>query len=420
MDLANACASGCGDGCASSRTESGSGMWPASSPPSPSSTVSTVIVKGTKVCNAGCTYCSTPPEDAQKWSQDDFEAIFSKLAPLLTEQCILIWHGGEPMLMGPDFYRRAFDFARKIKPEIRFSLQSNLLGYESRTWRGVFEDVFKGSVSTSYDPDEKNRLLRGNAGLYAKVFFDRLEAVLADGFHPKVISTFDEESVHLADSMYERALAAKDRHFNLRLNYRYPAGRAGGRGELLAPRSYGDMLVRIYDRWISDVPPFVVTPLDEMLKKSITIESHRCPWTRECGGRVLSVEPDGGVFNCADFADLGDPAHRFGSIWTDDAAALMGSPAAKAVRRRRVDLPRECQACRHFERCEGGCVRDAVLYGKGMGGKFHYCESWLMVFDRIAETVADGRADGAVRMYGGGPDGLRASMGAQAGGWRGA
>lgn len=372
--------------------------------------ISTVIIKPTKLCNADCVYCCAPPDGAPKWSFDDFRFFFDRLSPHLAPKAVLLWHGGEPMLMGPDFYRMAYAHASSIHPGIVFSMQSNLLAYDSRRWKDVFEDIFHGSLSTSYDPEERERTYKGDPELYSRIFFARLEKVLEDGFRPKVISTFAEETAHLADRMYDFSLAQGPKSFPIRLNYRYPAGRESGRGERISPQSFGEMLVRIYNRWISDVPDFTVTPLDEMLKKTMGLDAGRCPWTNSCGGRFLGLEPNGDVYNCSEFADLDEPEYRFGNLREETVPELLRSQASRLIRRRRIDLPTDCRSCRHFNECEGGCMRDAVLFQRGLGGKFYYCRSWMMVFDRIKASLRNGEADGAIAKYGLAPDRIRDSV----------
>src|SRR5690606_33752282 len=151
-----------------------------------------------------------------------------------------------------------------------------------RRWRGVFTEIMAGAISTSFDPDEKNRLFRGSAALYTRLFFERRDSVLADGFTPLVIGTYTEDSADLAETMYERA-AASPWPFDLRFNYRYPAGRDKGKGSQISPEAYGRMLLRLYNRWIAELPDFLITPLDQMLKKVMEIEVARCPWTKACG-----------------------------------------------------------------------------------------------------------------------------------------
>ncbi len=371
----------------------------------------TVILKPTKLCNADCNYCCAPPDGAPRWSMDDFQKIFAKLAPHLADQAVLLWHGGEPMVLGPDFYRKAYALVRSHKPGIRFSLQTNLLLYDRRRWRDVMLNVFDNSVSTSYDPDG-GRTLKGNAQAYTSRFFTKLEQALADGIRPTVIGTFGSENASTAEKLYDMSLGYGDDAFTIRLNYRYPVGRARGQGALIAPEEYGAMLVRLYDRWISEMPTFTVIPLSQMLTKVLGIKGGRCPWTKSCGGRFLAIEPNGDTYQCGEFSDLGDPDYRFGNIWQDDVGTMLGSRPAVMIQRRRVAVPTSCTTCRHFGECEGGCMRDSVLYNGDIAGKFYYCQSWMMVFDRIKASIASGEADAMIRRYHVNPDVVRARLAA--------
>ncbi len=363
--------------------------------------ISTVILKPTCACNADCEYCASPPDGEGAWTFDDFRLFFNRLAPHLAERVVLLWHGGEPMLLGPDFYRRCFDHATRAKSEIRFSIQTNLLLYDSRRWRDVFADIMAGSISTSFDPGSTLRTLKGDPVAYRTRFLRSLDAVLGDGFRPLVIGTYGEEDVPLAQAMYDLSLSHGSRAFDLRFNYRYPAGRAAGEGEAISPGTYGAMLIGLYERWVREVPRFSLTPLDLMVKRVAGLEDGRCPWTRQCGGRFLSIEPNGNVHNCAEFADLGDPGYRFGNLRAESVPELLASEAAVQARRRRIEIPCECVACRHFAECEAGCMRDAVLFGHGADGRFHYCAAWKLVFDRIKESILSGEADDLISRLGG-------------------
>lgn len=382
----------------------------------------TVIAKPTKECNADCTYCASPPDAEQKWSLDDFKRIFDRLAPQLSEKAVIIWHGGEPMLMGADFYWKAYDYAKSIKPDILFSMQSNLLLYRSSEWKNLFRNVMDGRLSTSFDPDEQFRTINGSTERYSRQFSKKIDEIIRDGFKPLVIGTYTEDTVSLADKMYDRSLSYGNDGFNIRYNYRYPAGREFGQGVAVTPESYGKMLIRIYDRWIKDKPNFVVTPLDLMFQKCIGIGMKQCPWTRHCGGKFISIEPNGDAYNCGEFADTENPAYRFGNLkegWIANGRKeaivgfvrkpkkdgvfiqeVMDSYGANLMKRRVMDVPVSCTECRHFTECEGGCMRDAELFGRGLGGKFFYCASWMMVFDRIKQSIVNGEANHLLEIYG--------------------
>ena len=377
--------------------------------PKQKSTVYAVIAKPTRVCNANCSYCSSPPLEEMgddwepEWKIEDFKHYFNKVYPHMVEGAFWIWHGGEPMLMGPKFYRECFEYASNIMKKnnkwIHFSIQSNMLGYNEK-WREIFGDVFGGSLSTSFDPDEKERKIKSSSENYSRIFFQSLNNILEDGFRPMVISVFSEETAHLMHKMYDLSLSYEEKAFPIRLNYCHPSGRFENEGEVISPTTYGKYLIEIYNRWIHDDPNFTVTPLDIMFKKTIGLDGEgHCPWTKKCGGRFIEIEPNGDIYNCSEFADIGKK-YCFGNLKEQELDILLQSTQAIKIKRRAVQLPVSCMNCEHFDDCEGGCARDALLFQNGMYGKFHYCISWKMVFSRIKESILLGEADNLIKRYG--------------------
>lgn len=387
---------------------------------------SVVIAKPTKDCNADCSYCSAPPDGNGSWSFDDFKTIFDRLLPRLTGQVDWIWHGGEPMLMGPDFFEKCHEYAVSVHPGINFAIQTNLLSYNSKRWKGVFENIFGGRISTSFDPYQKYRTVKGSASTYDRLFWRALDQSINDGFRPLVIGVYDEGSIPTAFEIYDKAVSYGVQGFDIRYNYAYPAGRANSSGMLITPRSYGQMLIDLYDRWIVEVPHFNITPLDQMLEKVAGYRNMQCPWTRSCGGRFITVDPNGDAYNCSEFSDLGDTKYRFGNLLTSEVQTgpkemvffppsvviegIQSSPASREIISRHVLLPPDCKSCRHYAECEGGCARDAVIFERGMAGKFGYCESWKMVFDRLKQSVITGEADRILHKLGTLPEDVRGRL----------
>jgi uncharacterized protein len=385
--------------------------------------INVIIAKPTRECNADCSYCSSPPEGAPRWTIETFKTIFDRLSDNLADTIEIIWHGGEPMMMGPDFYREAYVYAKSIKKDVRFAIQTNLLLYKSSTWRDVFYEVFKGAVSTSFEPDNHNRTIKGNADKYTSRFHKVIEEVIGDGFYPLVISTFTQQTIHYAQDMYELMKkhdnGSDSTGLDLRVNYVTPTGRYTDDG--ISPESYGQALIDLYDQWIVDAPGFNVVPLSEMLGTTIGVSNNKCPWTNKCGGRFLSIEPNGDLYNCSEFADIGDKSFSYGNVIKDKlygtkkevingferipdkdrgyGVQIMETPAARHHIRREHNLPMDCRTCDHFKECEGGCHRDSVLLDKGMGGKFFFCRSWKMVFARIKESILSGEAENLLKRF---------------------
>jgi len=99
------------------------------------------------------------------------------------------------MLMGPDFYRECAAYVESQNRKINFSMQTNLLLYKSKRWKSIFEEIMGGSISSSFDPDEKNRTIQGSSEKYTKTFMRKIQEVTEDGFRPLVIGTYTEKSI---------------------------------------------------------------------------------------------------------------------------------------------------------------------------------------------------------------------------------
>ena len=387
--------------------------------------INVVILKFTKNCNADCSFCAAPKEvnGGYKRNIDDWKRFLEKMSPHLAPSATIIWHGGEPMMLGPDFYVQAREIADEMHPGLRFAMQTNLLLYKESVWGEIISRYFGNGVSTSYEPGLKGRTLKGDPIRYASVFLQKLEDFLDNGHSAKVIANLDSEAVENSDHhklydmalRYEREIMEHGKgYMDIRLNYRYPAGRAVKLGdEFPTPEQYGEMLVSIYERMLDDACGFNVTPLDEMVQSVLGIDNGRCPFTRACGGKYLGIEPNGDVYTCSEFADIQDPEFCYGNIWEQDPVEILGSRAATDAKRRAYFVPASCTSCEHFLQCQGGCMRDSALYGRGLYGKTQYCAAWKMVYSRIKESIADGSARRMLAAHGLTNNGLAAGGGVQ-------
>ena len=53
-------------------------------------------------------------------------------------------------------------------------------------------------------------------------------------------------------------------------------------------------------------------------------------------------------------------------------------------------------------------MRDSILFGNGLYGKFFYCESWQEIFSRVKQSILSGEADNALIKFGHDPDRMKA------------
>jgi uncharacterized protein len=362
-----------------------------------------IIARPTRLCNADCFYCAAPPDGFGKWKIENFYHYFDSLVEHLDDFATWIWHGGEPMLMGPEFFIQAHEYALAKKPNLKFAIQSNLLSYSANPkWKEVFEKYFKHSISSSYDPDKEGRTVKGSTDKFQKLFLRSLEKLITDGFNPMLIATISNKdlgengNIDALNDFYEWN---KQYNLPLRFNYCYPSGKLGEKIEYIThPNNYGQALVNLYDKWISDFNQnavnFTITPFDQMIKVICEDEINFCPWLSNCGGKFLEIEPNGDVYNCSDFADLKRRDYSFGNLKDNTYNELMRSKPALEIKKRMLFLPSSCQRCEHQKECQGGCSAQVVMFKQKItNGKFPYCLSWKQILTRVKQSILSSEAD---------------------------
>ncbi|MFH2006367.1 MAG: radical SAM protein, partial [bacterium] len=95
------------------------------------------IIKPTSACNGACLYCSAHQEDPEargRMSLPQLDRILLRIEEwglqAKPDRLALLWHGGEPLLMGAAFYREVLRRTRELRErtglELRHIMQSNL------------------------------------------------------------------------------------------------------------------------------------------------------------------------------------------------------------------------------------------------------------------------------------------------------
>src|SRR3989338_4343452 len=131
--------------------------------------MATIIFKPTEACNAGCAYCdvlSKASRITKVMSHELLELMFVRVNEFLLErpeeQMEIIWHGGEPLLLGERYFVKALEFQQKhcasTSSRIRHAIQSNLTLF-SDEFTEVFRKLGIRCIGTSYDPTDGVRTL---------------------------------------------------------------------------------------------------------------------------------------------------------------------------------------------------------------------------------------------------------------------
>ncbi len=121
-----------------------------------------IIFKPTEKCNSNCAYCDVVAKGGPRstMTPEMLAVVFSRINEYLlenpSEKVNLIWHGGEPLMLGVDYFREAFELQEKLcgrtKDRLMHSMQTNMTLFDEK-FAEVLLRLGIRSLGSSYDPE---------------------------------------------------------------------------------------------------------------------------------------------------------------------------------------------------------------------------------------------------------------------------
>jgi radical SAM protein with 4Fe4S-binding SPASM domain len=361
-----------------------------------------VWIKPTERCQLRCAHCFVNQEflrSSTRWDLETFERIVRRFQayfagrPVPGRSMHFIFHGGEPMIMGPAFYRQAIPLARRLLDDVgvslQVSMQSNLLLLNDE-WIEVLHEHFSHGIGTSFDWG-----LRDVGGSW-ETFRDRWLARYWQCREAKVtvgaITVVNRACVDIPDEVYDffNELGCSFETYPMA-----PWGEENGKTNIgkfgITAAEYGRWLLRVWERYRDDPRPRTWPVFLYRLARAVAFgEPVGNHMAGDCAAGNLVVSTDGTVSYCPALA--GSREHLYGNLLETDLATLLKSPTRMAVFRRQLLLPEDCRSCRWNAICHGGCPADALGFRGDAMKKDPYCEAYLMIFPQIASDLEKHRA----------------------------
>jgi uncharacterized protein len=345
----------------------------------------TVIIRPTNRCNADCAYCSSfnPQKSNGLMDFDTFGQISKKLHDYIGKTGInnvsFLWHGGEPLLAGKDFYSRVWeDISGWREMQVRHLIQTNLL-LADKEWFSLFKR-FEVGIGTSADPVENIRIFNDGREQYG-VWIDKLISAGQSGLDVGLVFTVTAAhlgKVRLLHNFFKNIQMLGRRSIGVKVNPLYFAGKmtAGMADHLaLSPDDYGKFLGQLWDIWEADRRPYPLSPFKEWLEPGRL----SCEFSGRCHENFLAIDYNGRVFNCARFADSDI---TFGNILTDDIDGILQHESRLKLYDRQPKLhQKECADCTTWSFCHGGCPYFSRIYKGDVDNATPFCSSYKYLME---------------------------------------
>jgi uncharacterized protein len=361
------------------------------------------------ICNLDCKYCFYLEKEnlypgTRRWemSPEVLERyIRDYIASQPGNQVQFAWQGGEPTLLGVDFFRAAVALQQKYAAgkTIHNAIQTNgtliddewaafLAGHKFLVGLSIdgprelhdFYRVDKGQAPTF------DRVLRGLEKLKQHhVDFNTLTVVhRQNSQHPLEVYRFLKE----AGSGFMQFIPVVERQAatpapgGLALIEPSSAQPAQVTDWSVEPGAWGDFLVRIFDEWVRrDVGRVFVQLFDVALESWLGLDQSLCVFRKTCGS-ALAMEHTGDLYSCDHYVY---PAHKLGNVIESPLEQMASSPAQiKFGNDKRDLLPRMCRACEVRFACNGECPKHRFLVTPdGEPGLNYLCAGYKRFFAHI-------------------------------------
>ncbi|MGZ4675109.1 MAG: anaerobic sulfatase maturase [Acidimicrobiia bacterium] len=356
------------------------------------------------ICNLDCSYCyflekeALYPGDRFRMPDDVLAAyirqmVESQLAPEIT----IAWQGGEPTLMGLDFFRRAVAYAEECaRPgqQLHHTIQTNGTLLTDEWCEFLREKRFL--VGISIDGPERvhdvYRVDKQARPTYARVRAG-LDRLIAAGVDWNVLCTVHRANQDAPLDVY--------RHFRDELGAtfvqfipiveRVEEGSTALTDRSVDPEAWGTFLTTVFDEWVRrDVGTVFVQTFDAALASWYGTSPALCVFAETCGNAV-ALEHNGDLYSCDHFVD---PEHLLGNILQTHMVELLASKPQRAFGDAKRDtLPRQCRDCPVLFACRGECPKNRVATtADGDVGLNHLCAGYLHFFthvDALMRLMAD-------------------------------
>jgi len=354
---------------------------------------------GGAICNLDCEYCYFLSKE-MLYPGSRFKMAYALLEEY-TKQYIgaqqvpevtFAWQGGEPTLLGLDFYKHAVALQETHKRpgmKVLNTLQTNGTKLDS-DWCAFFRehDFLIGlSIDGPKALHDFYRVDKGGKGSFDRVMRG-LGLLKKHGVEYNILTTLHAANVAHPLEVYRFLRDEVGTSFMQFIPIVERANDSGFQeGTEVTVRSitgeqYGKFLIAVFNEWVrKDVGRVYVQMFDVALAAWVGMSPGLCVFEKTCGA-ALAMEHNGDVYSCDHYVE---PDYLLGNLQELPLLDMVASEQQRAFGQAKQDgLPKYCHACEVKFVCNGGCPKDRILKTPdGEGGLNYLCKGYRAFFTHV-------------------------------------
>jgi uncharacterized protein len=324
------------------------------------------------ICNLDCHYCyylkkeSLYPRGSVFRMNDELleKYISQHIRATPTEIVSFSWHGGEPTLIGIEFFQKAVELQKKHLPpnkKLINGIQTNGLLIDDKWCDFLAQENFYIGLSLDGPKDlhDRYRVTKGQKPTHKQVV-QAYQRLRRHKVHVDLLCVVHDVNVKHPTAVYRHLKEIGGEY----LQFLPLVERADDPERSLVSRSvpaaaYGEFLCTIFDEWVrNDVGRIFIQLFDESVRPFLGMEHALCIYRETCGD-VPVVEHNGDFYSCDHYVL---PEYKIGNVNEQPLADLLEHPAQRDFGQQKwTTLPRFCRQCEVRSMCNGGCPKDRFI-----------------------------------------------------------
>jgi len=346
-------------------------------------------------CNLQCEYCFYLDKhrlyEGLPSTHRMSDAVLEKLIQDMfdcSDAPVFTWQGGEPTVMGLDFFKKVVAIQKKLCP--RGKSYSNALQTHGMLLNEAWADFLKCEnffVGISLDgPESVNdryRKDRQGKGTFQRVF-KNAKMLLEKDVPVNILVTVNDYSVKYPEEIYNFFVENGFIFMQFSPVVEHdPQNPEVAAAYSVNAQDYGRFLHKIFELWIKDFDwkrlkqKTSIRFFDSLLHIYIGMTPDICVLHKKCND-YLVIEHNGDLFSC-DFLVSKDT--YLGNLHETSLKQAFQSDSHTKFGERKAAYGMECQQCQWLHVCYGGCIKDR-LHDPRDKGHNHFCESYKFFFKR--------------------------------------
>ncbi len=347
-----------------------------------------LLIKPTSAdCNLRCDYCFYldrgqlyPHTSKHRMPDEVLERMVRSFMTTPQPQYSFGWQGGEPLLMGIDFFKRVTELQKKYGgagATVSNGLQTNAILIDEEFAEHLARYNFLTGVSLDGPAEIHDRYRRfaGGGGSHSRVI-RAIRTLHRHGAEYNILTLVSEANVEKPLEIYRYL---RDQDFRYHQYIECVEFDNGGNLQpfAISGEQWGDFLCAVFDEWYRhDTRRISVRLFDSILSVMLGQPPTMCSMDRDCR-QYFVVEHNGDIYPCDFFVR---PHLRLGNIMSSGWDEFQNSQLYESFGARKRQWNKECGRCPHLRFCAGCCTKNRPGQGERPGSLSVLCSGWKQFY----------------------------------------